>query len=639
LYDLERVEVAKGPQGTLYGRNANGGAINIITHQAKLNDDSAFAELEVGNFSLVRVTSAANFSPTDTFALRLAGQSYSHDGYYKSGLGDADEKSGRLSTLWAPTENDTLKIVADYEKIGGRGAGSNVVAKQPGDPHPYPISSNPWDDTYYVTDVPGERAEIPDIDQTNRGITATYDRVLPFATWTTEAAWRKFESTAYSVSNFGSVDATNPASAEYLRGTRNLQMQRFTSDSVESRLASSDSTPVQWVGGLYFFHDDDGGTNRSYTSMRSIVPSTEIANGHEIAKSYAAFGQATWTPDSLESLHFTAGGRYTRDEKQASGIFTRFGTATTAPGYTLVPTASDAWSAFTYKGGISYDITDSNLVYASYATGYKAGGFGYGPGVSAAGPEYKPEKIKAYEVGNKNRFLNDRLQVNLEAYYYKYRDFQSNLTLFSPASPLPILTVASAGAATYKGGAVDVKWVLTQNDDVAFEYALNRGEFNQYILTAPAGYSLNSPGGASFADLSNTDIPGIPRYSGTASYTHLFRLPKGGLDAQIASNYRGPLLLGQNGSLTLDPVYGVLSPTALNPTRRLVYQRTGGFVNLDFSMRYTTENDGMSVTAYVHNVADRFEVSQGSYSGSTHLFTQSYYAPRTYGLIFSVKVK
>jgi iron complex outermembrane receptor protein len=378
-----------------------------------------------------------------------------------------------------------------------------------------------------------------------------------------------------------------------------------------------------------------------YGNMRTPTPSIEIANGDETAKSFAAFGQATYTPAALEALHILGGVRYTRDSKDAGGIFTRFGTG---PASSLI-SGSDTWTATTYKVGLSYDLTQSSLLYANTSTGYKAGGFGYGPGTTSAGPIYAPEKIRAYEVGSKNRFFDNRLQVNVEGYYYKYQDYQTNLVLFSSTIPgPPVLTVSTAGRANYKGGAIDVQWAVTNADLLRVNFSRISAEYDSFNLSAPPGYTLVPGSTVTTTDLAGTDITGVPKWSGVASFEHTFRLSSGSLNAQLASNFRGPMKFSVNDvngtANAAESAYAVASPTALEPGRKLItFGDDTSWAMFDFSLRYEPEAGDWAVTGYVHNIADKDHPNFGVYGSSTHLFTETFYPPRTYGVIFSIKLK
>ena len=122
FFDLERIEVLAGPQGTLYGRNSAGGAVNLITAKPNTRALEGFAEVEAGSYNLLQTNAAINLPLSETFAIRLAGRRYRHDGYYTdTGTDDADQTSGRAEALWTPTDGQRLLVTVDTQHIGGKG--------------------------------------------------------------------------------------------------------------------------------------------------------------------------------------------------------------------------------------------------------------------------------------------------------------------------------------------------------------------------------------------------------------------------------------------------------------------------------------------------------------------------------------
>ena len=623
LYDLQRVEVAKGPQGTLYGRNANGGTINIITNKAVIGESSAAAEVEVGNYSLFRATGDVNVPLGETLAVRAAFQTLSHSGYMKSGLNDASQQGGRVSLRWTPSDRDSLWITADYTHIGGRGnGGSNVIdSKSTGR---YYVPADPRDDTFYNAD-PGSfdadhrtKAEVFRRDSTNKGLTAQNDLDLGFATWTTEIAYRKFESDPVIPGSLGLGSPVEiPGVGTFPQGGRSATPAHFESESVETRLTSTSTQTLAWVVGVYGFRDVDGGTNIQYPNHTATTPSNQFANTYEEALSGAIFGQATYTPPSLDRLHITLGGRYTLDKKRTSGIFTQI--AAILP-YAFGPRAySNHWNAFTYKAGLAYDVTARSLLYANYSTGYKAGGYAYGPGTNAAlGPLLAPETIKAVEVGSKNRFLDNRLQLNLEAFLYTYRNFEVGFSVLPVGSTSAVGTAASAGGAKYKGFDADLQFLLTAADTIRANFSEVSGRYGAFSLAAPAGFTL-----VGVPNLTGTPIPAVPQWTGMASFAHTLQVWNGSLNGEVYATFRGPINLISPAN---DPVYG------------RVNVRGHAFSTVNLSLKYQPSRGPWTLTGYVNNLSDGAHAVHATYSTTTHLTTGWLSDPRTVGVIFSARL-
>jgi iron complex outermembrane recepter protein len=634
LFDVQRVEVAEGPQGTLYGRNANGGAINIITNKAVIGEDSGSGSLEYGSYQLLHTEAAINMAVTDDFALRAAFHSLSHEGYLTGGQDDADEKSGRVGFTWKPSDHESLWATFDIATIGGNNAGTNVVFATPGS-HVY-VPSNPRDDSYFAEIIDPDTGavqqtrtnEVTYINSHNNGMTLQNDYDFGPAVWTTQFNWRNFNSQSGDINNW--ADQYNPGvTGPYGTAGRNIVPQHFDSQSLETRLTSTSTTPLQWVVGLYGFHDRDGGTMIGYANLTTQSPSIQIANGGanigEHAESYAGFGQVTWTP--VDNLHFIAGGRYTQDIKDVQGIFTQFGDGPIE----LTPPKENSWSKGTYLGGINYDITSTSMVYAKVSTGYEAGGFSYGPGVNPAqGPVYAPETITAYEIGSKNTFLDNTLRVNLAAWVYKYKEYQTNLALFQNFVPgPPVLTATSAGEATYKGASADIQYALTRADLASLNVTVLQARYGTFIAPAPAGYTT-IPGVPNAPEvLSGEPIFTVPAADGSFIYDHTFALPKGSLDWQGSVNFKGNTILAEN----VEAGYG------------LVKMDQAAFYLFNTSLRYTSQNGKWSVAVYDDNIANALKYRSGaiaspSYAAPTGAYYEDaqFYDPRIIGLIIQAKI-
>jgi iron complex outermembrane recepter protein len=639
LFDVQRIEVAEGPQGTLYGRNANGGAINIITNKAAIGEDSASGLLEYGSYQLIHSEGAVNMAVTDDFAIRAAFHTLSHEGYLTGGQDDADEKSGRIGFTWKPSEQESLWGTADIATIGGNNAGSNVVYATPGS-HVF-VPSDPRDNSYFAEIIDpntgrvqeSRQNEVTYIDSHNNGLTLQNDFDFGPAVWTTQFNWRHFESQSADINNWAdqycpAVSAACPAATgPYGTAGRNIVPQHFDSQSLETRLTSTATTPLQWVVGLYGFHDRDGGTMIGYANLTTQTPSIQIANGGEgigeHAESYAGFGQLTWTP--IDNLHLTAGGRYTQDLKDVQGIFTQFGLGPIA----LTPPKHNSWEKFTYKGGISYDLSSKNMVYATVSTGYEAGGFSYGPGVNpAAGPVYAPETITAYEIGSKNTFLDDTLRINLAAWVYKYKDYQTNLALFQNFIPgPPVLTATSAGQATYKGASITAQYALTKVDLLNLNVTFLQARYGTFIAPVPAGYTT-VPGVPNAPQvLSGEPIFTVPAADGSLIYDHTFGLPKGTLDWQGSVNFKGNTILAEN----VEAGYG------------LVKMDQSAFFLFNSSLRYNSQNGKWSLTVYDNNIGNALKYRSGaiatpSYAAPGYYEDAQFYDPRIIGVIFQAKI-
>lgn len=624
MYDLARVEVVKGPQSTLFGKDAEAGAINFISNKPALGGElSSSAELEFGSYDTLRADGTANLPISDTLALRIAAHSYAHEGYMRSGLDDAATQAGRVSLLWKPSNKESFLLVGDYARDNSRDDGgtvSNVIALAPGVTNIY-IPPNPRDDTFYNGNSNGPSSAFYR-HSANYGLNVQNDYDLDFATWTTLLSYRHFDMNWVYPTNPGQGPvAVAPDGISYPSGTRTYNPQRNQFESLESRLTSSSEVPWQWVGGVYLSRDATTGTMIAYPSATATAQSLQIGNPLDVTKSGALFGQATYTPSGLDALHLTGGGRWESDYAMQRGTFTQFGARTVV----LLPQSSNTWHAWTYKVEVGYDLTDSSLLYADTATAFKAGGYGYGPGVDpAVGPITQPEHIRAYEIGSKNRFLDQTLQVNLEAWLYKYTNIGQTLVFYGctpVCGGLPSLTVGNAGEANYHGVSADLNYLLTRSDEIKASVSWLYARYGTYVQRVAPGYSL-TPGVPVTSNpfLSGTDLAYVPKVSGVASYSHTWRNVLGGsLTAQLAAQFQSSALQ----VMAQDPVYGV------------VQVRSAGWGMGDASVKYQPHRSNWSLQLYVHNFTNRLAATTEGYSTTTHATTESFYPPRVIGGMIS----
>ena len=632
FFDVQRLEVLKGPQGTLYGRNTPAGAVNIITNNPT-QEFGGKVELEGGSFSLFRAEAVLNLPVSERFALRFAGREYKHDGYYKSGLDDSDQQSGRVKALWTFSETDSLLLSADIQKVEQASLpGLNILGYTPNAIPTVPVPSDPFDDTAIF----GPIAKNYTFQVDNWGLMAQWDHNFSASRLTVELSHRDLQTTTQTpgISAVGVGGSPPPLPVTVIPISTLFDVNVDTdATTLEARLASAGAGPLEWVAGVFYF---DSGTvwdasNYQPGTTYPAGPSFFTLTGPEhSATSYAGFGQATWTP--VEKWHFSAGARYTYDEKSAAS------TSRVGPGpvtrYPVTGTDSDTWSKFTGMGRIAYDFTPANMVYGMVSTGYQAGGFGYG-----STPRFEPETITAYELGSKNRFLDDRLQLNLEAFYYDDRNRVANVfRVLNPgsANQLLDLSLVNAGKFIYRGGSADMQWALAADTRVRVNVAYTDGVYSEYRIPAPV-----------ITILDGTPQTG-PKWTGRVVLSQTFHVGAGTLDLDLAGQYRGESLL-----ISITPAcVANAAQTACNAslpnggyiTSRVPQEIYGDSYWLtDLSLRYTSPSGKWSVSGYANNVFDGdHEVNKAIQSPSSNflpqegVYTGTHTLPATYGAILSV---
>jgi iron complex outermembrane recepter protein len=512
MFDLERLEVLKGPQGTLYGRNATGGAVNLITRGAKLDGAEGFVQGEVGNYDLRRVVGAYNMPLSDTFAVRIAAQHVEHEGYLSDGTNDADQTAARLRALWQPNEDVSVRFSLDGARMRGVGAGSVIY------PTPAIAGGDKWVGALdprinvgatAVGATPPFPAPRNHHDQWSVG--GQLDWNLGFANLTVLPSYRheKFNDQSY-VPGYGVAENST------IRQT-----------SLEARLANQ-TDKLRWVLGAYALDVDQDQIflirNQARGQRNDLTNPTGV-------KSWAIFGEATYS--LTEALRLIVGLRYTEEESRSRGF--QNSTINTGANLAYRPGIEVAdfpinetvkAEATTWKIGAQYDLTPSSNIFATVSRGFKGGGSYVD--TPASRPTFRPEYITAYEFGSRNRFFGNTLQVNGELFYWKVKDQQVAFVGFNSLNLVNFRTVNAADSTIY-GADIDIVWQPTSNDRLTFGAEYLHAEHDEFIRrspTAPIGTTCKVTG--QLIDCSGKRMMRSPEWAGSASYEHTFELGNGG---------------------------------------------------------------------------------------------------------------
>ncbi len=609
LYDLNRVEVLRGPQGTLYGRNAVAGVVNLVTNDPSFDYEGGIS-VGVGNYNLLQAQGFVNVPLSDTLALRVAFGTERHKGYLTNGADDADVQSGRVKLLWQPNDRLKLVIAADDTHEGGEGEGEIQVSPNGGPPGAilptpaYPggtavlgdvfTSSNPW-----TSPDPNTAMRKTDF----WSIHGQLDWDLGFGVLTAIPAYRDY---TYQCLNCWRSESDQAQTAAERQTT------------AEVRLASEADSRVTWLAGLYYLdaNTPTSGIQVGIPGASSLYigpgnPINEQGQTKYLSKSYAAFGQVTYPV--TDWLRLTGGLRYTEDQKSEDG-YVRTNTdnvisncAGTAPSCSF-STPTYTWHAITYNAGFEADVGQSSMVYAKISTGYKAGGMYQG----AAPNSYNPEHLTSYEIGSKNRFLDDRLQINLDAFYYNYRDYQVFYLGFInpvPAGIFGILTLNAPGATVY-GADIEARYLFTPDDEIdASVYPLH-AKFGTLVVPSPVG---GPPFGGTY---SGFPLPFAPSWSANLGYQHSWKMDSNGLlTARIETHLEAATWV------TFDEKPGTHQPS---------YSMSNAYLTYDFP------NGKWSLTAYVKNIENTPVLVNGQ-SGPMGVVAADIAPPRTFGLQLTAK--
>jgi iron complex outermembrane receptor protein len=533
LFDIARVEVLEGPQGTLFGRNSSAGVLNIVTNAPDPGKFEVIAHADIGTRANYVGRAVVNIPVSDNSALRVSG-SYSqapHNLYdrFRNDWSDNDGKSARARFLWTPIPDLKFNLIADYTDIDQRGGAPwAVYYSTPGSPLSQRLAA--------CGVVVKQNNDQGCVDGGNRSSTQSYgvsgqvDAQLGSLTLTSISAYRAVASRvpAYDVDSVP-VDLFNQTGPF---DTRNY--------SQEFRLTSPSQGLVTYVLGLYYFDSAFDGSVTQFgpllTDSGFPFPVGQTLTTHASTTSKAAFGQAT--VNLTHALRIILGARYGNEDVHAR-------TVGTLPSGSVAPIQSIAGvdgqvsdNYFSYKAGLQYDFSHAIMGYASYTRGYK------GPSINdqGGGPNIpiivRPEIPHAGEIGLKTTFLNGRLAANIAAYYTRVDDFQAQF--FDPA--LNAFIFGNAPSLKSKGVSIDLLGRPLQGLTLNLGGTFNDAKYGKGYSVACAQLQTAAQGcTGGIADASGNRLVGSPRWKVTASAqyeTNLGSRAKGFIQADMVYTSR-----------------------------------------------------------------------------------------------------
>jgi iron complex outermembrane recepter protein len=606
LFDVQRIEILTGPQGTLYGRNATGGAINILTNQPRLDNLAGYVAGDFGSFNLHREEAAVNLPIGSTVALRVAGQITDRDGYLTSGLDDDHSKALRARLLWQPNDRYSVLFNADVSQVTGEGGGFGI----------YPVvGGNPWRGT---TAQPLIFAFPTGTATGTPGITGPTDSAVNSKNY-----GYNFEANA----DLGWAKLTLIPSFRYqeILGIQYSSNSRFAEDAtteeptVELRLSNSNG-PLKWVAGGYYYaeHLIVPDSQTSTSTRGSIFDSDRQA--------YAGFAQATYSV--TDKLRLIGGLRYTSETITGAISSAAGAIGDPADPYHAVgaytPVAPISNGRTNYKVGAEYDLTPTSMLYITDSTGFKAGGFS--GSASCGALPYKPEDLSAFDAGIRNRFFDNRLQVNGELFLWNYTNQQIAVVGLNRCGQNGQL-ILNPGNATMKGVNLDTIFRLTSSDTIHGGVEYDDTHYTSFAITqsgsAPYTAGLGSactavavPSSSLFnIDCAGEELTKAPKWSGTASYEHVFELGDNKLTFNVAAQFAS--------GTWMDLGYG---PNDFAP----------GYARLNSTLTFASK-DHWTLAAYVNNITNAAVYSGGFYSTVLAPNGRNFYAagiapPRTVGV-------
>ncbi len=573
VFDIERIEVLKGPQGTLYGRNVVGGAINVITRAPDLADFAGALEGTLGNYDRRELAGMVNMPFAEgVAALRLSGSVRKHDGYATStvtggDLESGDTRSARAQLLLQPTDALRIHLTADTTTDRGTGPANHVLFTSR--PDRYPLSLDP---SKSLATIDGRQ------DRDTYGLRSEVSYSLPFATLSYLGSHRQVDYESYY-----DFDGSNGT-----RGIEGGDTEHSELTSHELRLLSPDDSKATWVLGVYRYRAE---TERTVTNNTFNFAGRERVAQDSSLKSYAVYGDITYPV--TDRLNVIAGVRYTKDEKDYHIV--HLGPQQFQTVFPLDATASASFDAVTWRLGADFHLTPNQMVYGMVSRGFKSGGFQDAPSsLTAAVTPFNPEYATQYELGLKQQFFDNAVTWNNSIYLIDYTDLQTGQTV-----GLAKIT-NNAGAATIKGYETSLFWRIGGGFDLGANYAYTDATFDDFATVDDNNNPINLAGNR----LSRT-----PRTKFTISPSYTLELANGG-ELRATAEYRYESLIYDDNSN--------LQPEIRQPTE---------FV--DANAGYTSPDGRWTLSAWGKNLTDERTRTLQVFFNST--FFVAYNAPRTYG--------
>jgi len=597
FFDIDHVEVLRGPQGTLYGGATTGGVINVVTKKPEQQLDAS-ADVEIGNFGTHRENAMVNIPVSSIFALRAAVNANDRDGYLRLNDGskarnDEHDRSARIQGLFTFSDDTSLLLGVTGNRVTGVGYGTvpldNVLdngsgaAQRTGYGNPF---GGRLDDYHRAFDTTFKTA-FGDIALTYVGGVSNY------------SAHEQTSATADPADNPSPFGQAQYAWRNY-RG-------HFKTYSNELRFSNRTPGTIDWVAGISYvdedIHESDHNLNAPVSdptiaaSVNAIDPVNETTH-----KSGGVFGQVTWHFN--EQWAASAGARYSSDRLKRVGTFA----AGPSPGCADAlqdciggpNNGSEKDTKATYRLGVQYFLTPQQMFYGSVATGYKPGGFNdFDPKTLSVAP-YASEQLTAYELGYKGH-PSDSLHFDSDIFYYDYaRDQISSLTM---VAGLPIVYTRSIPATIY-GWENELTWQATRDDRLTASASFERARYDRFMT----GLNTN-------VDWSGRSMDKTPHAVVKVGYSHEWAMASGAyVDLHLSSQY-------SSGYYVSDFV-------------NAIQYRQKPFTRSEADLTYTSPSDRYWVQVFAKNIENEVQLTSvgGNYDAGIS-------DPRYVGVRFGVRMR
>lgn len=571
LFDIEGVEVLRGPQGTLFGRNVTGGLINIRTKNP-VDELEGRVELVAGEDNRLDLRAALNIPIVkNVLSSRITVSSRNSDGAIPNASGpdllQEDETSIRGKVLFTPNDSLSILIKGEYLRDKSVGIARDIVA----------LGENLLPALASQVDLDPRKASIDGggaYDRLIKGVSGIITLDTNIGEFSSVTAWRDNRSDL--------TDADADATPVLILGGPVENDSDQFSQELRHTYTSADGQFL-WIGGVYY---QDLNYSRTEFVNQIPFPGSFLAIiglppiGGEFGdpgffrqdmetKSHAVFGQITYSPKGLQGLNLTAGARYTKDKKkgftQDTGIIQPF----------LVD-VSGKWDAVTPKFVVDYKFDEDIMGYVSATRGFKSGGFSSTTTRDNALAGFAPEYVWSYEGGVKSRFLDDRLQMNLALFAADYKDLQFRSGTVGTES-----FIGNAGKGSIKGIEAEFQFIPKKHIFLFLNYSYQDGKYDELMISG--------------SDFSGNRLPLTPKHSVSVGAEYEVHVPN-------------------IGHLIFNADYQYKSSAFLEPeNHRDTAQKIDGIINASVSLEFL-QGQG-KVSLFVNNLTDEVFITRANRLG------------------------
>ena len=622
-YDMDRVEILRGPQGTLFGANTTGGVVNVVTKRPT-GEFGGYLRGMVGNWNRFDINAAVEAPLVkDLLSLRVTGVHTQRKGWVTNvwngkDMGSKNVDAVRGQVLLTPSPD--VKITLQGEYVAARNGAPVVVnGGQTGEGNAVPAGTF-WNGAklpMYVSPCAtvGERCrapnkyfsgnnEVPDrSDMTTKFFVGTMEfSNTPLGDITSITGYKKF--TLFEYTDQDGTAKTNNATR---RRTEGWQF----SQELRSDFQVNDA--ISGVAGVFYLKTDYNHYQMYHLDF-ALPGLIQYNVQDQSTESFSAFLQ-TYAQLS-DALKLSAGVRYTHDSIDArSTLATGLGSqALTSANWdkfdVVFPGSLDvggkkSWDNVGWKLGLDYTIADNQMVYASWARGFKSGGFTGRIGVAADGDTpYGPEKVDTFEVGLKADFLDRRLRTNLAAFYTNYRDMQVAQIYFDPATNVQGNRILNAAKSTIKGFELEVQAIPV--DGLTLRSSL------AYLDTAYKDFLYFDPVSATFTQLKGAALQNAPKWQAALGANYTYKMAGG-----------GKIVGDVSWSYTAKKYYTAILNTPRSTVQPMYY--------IDALLTYHAPDDRFTIGLWGKNLADKRYIST-VYDSPGYMGLVGYAPPRQFGV-------